>query len=257
MDPERTIPSPRPEPPPYSAHSFPVFQPPPPRPSPTARTSAPVFQSPPHLRSPSAQTPVNAVNQLHINNNKEDVFGTFAIDPLLPIPPKHKPKKGSKGKKAPDATFKTKNGAVSLNLSTQGSTAQRTKAFVEVATRKGDINIDLFQIQSQKNISLDVYSRKGNILVLIPRSFRGCIQIRSRKKGYQVLPALSGSSRALNSTAKEILVLVGEPSSNEDDTDYLQLESNHGKVIVGISNEDEYQPNTATFWQKFFGIEKS
>lgn len=55
----RTIPSPRPEPPPYSEHSFPVFQPPPPLPSPSARTT------------------VNAVNQLHINNHKEDVFGTI------------------------------------------------------------------------------------------------------------------------------------------------------------------------------------
>ena len=98
---------------------------------------------------------------------------------------------------------------------------------------------------------------QGHVLVFIPRNFCGCIQIRSRKKGYQVLPALSAFSRALTSTDKETLVLIGDPSSNQDDSDYLQMESRHGKVIVGFSGEDQYKPNEATFWQKFFGIKTS
>lgn len=51
--------------------------------------------------------------------------------------------------------------------------------------------------------------------------------------------------------------MIGDPSSNQTDNDYLQMESRHGKVIVGFSNEDVYQPNETTFWQKVFGIKKS
>lgn len=50
-------------------------------------------------------------------------------------------------------------------------------------------------------------------------------------------------------------MLLGEPSPKREDTDYLQMESLHGKVIVGFSGEDKYQPNEATFWQKLFKIE--
>lgn len=90
--------------------------------------------------------------------------GTFAIDPLLPLPAKYKPKKSSKKKKAPDASFKTKHGAISINLATKGDLAYQSKAFVEIASRKGDINVDLFSIQTRRNIHLDVYSRKGEYL---------------------------------------------------------------------------------------------
>lgn len=68
-----------------------------------------------------------------------------------------------------------------------------------------------------------------------------------------MLPALSAVARAQTTTDKETLVMIGDPSSDQTDNDYLQMESRHGKVIVGFSNEDVYQPNEATFWQKVFG----
>lgn len=95
----------------------------------------------------------------------------------------------------------------------------------------------------------------GHILVLIPRNFRGAIHIRGRKNGHQILPALSMASRVLKSTHQENLILVGEPSpsTSGDGTDFLELRSRHGKITVGYTGDDAYQPDDTSFWQKIFG----
>jgi len=79
---------------------------------------------------------------------------------------------------------------------------------VQATTHKGDININLYSLQTGKHINLDATSRKGRVLVLIPRSFGGAIQLKSRKGAYEVLPALASASRALESRDREALILV-------------------------------------------------
>ncbi|KZP25575.1 hypothetical protein FIBSPDRAFT_783140 [Athelia psychrophila] len=205
---------------------------------------------------PSRGLEVDTVNQLHIRRRRGDVTGTYAVDPLLYVPGKQNRKGGCcSSKQAADASFRSKHGAVSLNLATKGNPNEPSKAFVEVITRRGSINVDLFSLQPGKNIHLDAYSRRGHILVLIPRNFRGAIHIRGRKNGHQILPALSMASRVLKSTHQENLILVGEPSpsTSGDGTDFLELRSRHGKITVGYTGDDAYQPDDTSFWQKFFG----
>ncbi|KAF7982591.1 hypothetical protein HWV62_27607 [Athelia sp. TMB] len=215
----------------------------------------PVLIAPPLLPPPGMAIP--SVNQLHVRKRKGDVTGTYAIDPLLSTPEKQKSKCGGccSSRKTANASFRSKHGAVALNLATAGASGEHTKAFVEVVTRKGPINIDVFSLQQGKNIHLEAYSRRGDILVLIPRTFCGAIHVRGRKNSHQILPALSSASRLLKSTHKENLLLVGEPSAtaNGEGTDFLQLRSCRGKIIVGYSGEDQYQPNEVSFWQKFLG----
>ena len=139
-----------------------------------------MLTAPPLLPPPGMQIP--SVNQLHVRKRNGDVTGaylshssnpefsltnhhtgTYAIDPLLSVPGKQKSKCGGccSSRKAANASFRSKHGAVALNLATAGASEEHTKAFVEVVTRKGPINIDVFSLQQGKNIHLEAYSRRG------------------------------------------------------------------------------------------------
>jgi hypothetical protein len=186
--------------------------------------------------------------------------------------------------KTPNASFRSRSGAISINLATKGATDDDNKAYVQASTRKCDISINLYSLQTGKHINLDASSRKGeceethtlllylfhlsifaditshtgHILVLIPRNFCGAIQLKSRKGGCKVLPALSSASRILTAKDREALILVADSSSlssspgTADDlaTDFCQLESGGGKVTVGFSGEDKYVPVETGMWQK-------
>jgi hypothetical protein len=184
--------------------------------------------------------------------------------------------------KTPNASFRTRRrGTVGINLATRGTTPENNKAYARVSTRKGDINVNLYSLQAGKRINLDASSKRGecviifklicsvlvritniwltgHILIFIPRNFCGAIQLKSRKNGYQILPALACASRTLRTKNHEALILVGDPtsSSTSPDTaddlaaDFCQLESRGGKVTVGFTGEDKYVPTEIGMWQK-------
>jgi len=207
----------------------------------------------------STPEPNISVNHLHIHSRHQDIIGTYCIDPNMPMPEKFKGKsKWKASSKSPNASFRTRHRcSISINLATRGPTALNNKAYVQVGTRKGDININMYSLQKGKHINLDVHSRHGCVLVLIPRNFCGAIQLKSRKGAYKVLPTLSSVSRVMAATDRDALILVGDPSSastssgTTDDmaTDFCQLKSSRGKVVIGFSGEDKYVPEPG-LWQK-------
>jgi len=247
---EKTLPSPPPPPP--RLVSVRVDVPPPPYTANTFRDVPPSFSTP--------DSDIHSVNHLHIHNRHEDVIGTYCIDATMPVPHMFKGKsKWQASSKTPNASFRTRHRAsISINLATKGRTIENNRAYVQVTTRNGDININLYSLQQGKHINLDVSSRHGRVLVLIPRSFCGAIQLKSRKGAYKVLPALSSASRVLTAKDREVLILVGDPSSvsastgisDDSATDFCQLASRSGKVIVGFTGEDKYVPSESGMWQK-------
>ncbi|KIM90508.1 hypothetical protein PILCRDRAFT_812256 [Piloderma croceum F 1598] len=224
------------------------------------------FPSHPPPSTPDSESDIHSVNHLHIHNRRKDVIGTYCIDPTMPMPHKFKGKsKWKASSKTPNASFRTLNrGTIAINLATKGTTTVNSKAYVRASAHKGDISINIYSLQRGKHIHLDASSRKGHVLILIPRSFCGAIQLNSRKDGCKILPALSSVSRVLKTTDRDTLILVGDPSSvsaspdTADDlsTDFCQLRSRSGKVTVGFSGEDKYVPTETSVWQKvgeFFG----
>jgi hypothetical protein len=222
--------------------------------------SSSAVAAPFHRREDVPDPNILSVNQIHINNRHEDVVGTYCIDPSIPSKRKAKSWKSSKRSPAmePNASFRSRHGAILINLATRGTTADRTKAYIQVSTRKGDIDINLYSLQKEKHIALDVQSRKGNIFVHIPKDFCGAIQLRSRKKGCKVLPVLASTSRILTIKDNEVLVLVGDPSSvsnvtqgmvDDVSTDFCQLASRSGRVTIGFIGETDNVPEV-NLWKK-------
>lgn len=80
--------------------------------------------------------------------------------------------------------------------------------------------------------------------LLVPRSFRGLVQLSSRHGTLEVLPVLAASGRVVKTREKETTVLIGDgpmPQVGSDNTtDTARLHSRHGRVRLGFSGEDHF-----------------
>lgn len=203
------------------------------------------------------------VNQVFISSRYKDLSGTFHIDPDLQVSSpftctkRQKPRK-RKAPEIPNASFRTRHGAISLNLALSGSTTNITKANVVVTSRSGDITLNLLSGHPTKRINLNVRSKRGDIVLLIPKTFLGAIQLRSRKGSLTFLPAFARGVRLLKSDDNEALVLVGDTSlasANSSNLEYCGVTSRFGKITVGISGEDHFVAE-AGIWKRLGGLLK-
>ncbi|KAI0046992.1 hypothetical protein FA95DRAFT_1559549 [Auriscalpium vulgare] len=86
---------------------------------------------------------------------------------------------------------------------------------------------------------------------MIPRSYSGIVDLRSRHGNTNVLPILSAAARIVKASHHQITILVGDggqaagPSSQF--ADHVRLYSRHANVTVGFSGEDLYTPPEGKF----------
>ncbi|KAG1770746.1 hypothetical protein EDD22DRAFT_865789 [Suillus occidentalis] len=143
---------------------------------------------------------------------------------------------------APHAVFRNRFGSIFLTLATKGSSEQCHRTIVDVSTRHGDIAVNLSSIYPGKRITLNVTSRRGKIVVLLPPTFRGDVQIRGSKLGgYDILPGLSSSIRSMNGKKTKMLLLIGDnitTAERSEPTDHCCLSSRHGRIVLGLSGQD-------------------
>ncbi|KAF8074725.1 hypothetical protein FPV67DRAFT_1665471 [Lyophyllum atratum] len=222
-----------------------------PHPSPPGGLSSLPKQSSP--RAPPSPRP--SVSQVHIQERANEISGTYYIDPSFPSLGFDAGRNKARKKSPPHASFRTRQGPISLDLGTTGdATAEVPKANVLVSTRSGNISIKLMHsLPSLPRLGLEVLSRGGNIVFFIPKSFSGVIQLNTRKGNRQILPALASSMKVLKESDTEALILVGDHSATESrDVDFCQLNTRHGKLIVGLSDIDAIDVKVG-FWKKLFG----
>lgn len=113
------------------------------------------------------------------------MLGSYIINPELPGSAQshtrildRREKKRLRHNIVPNATFKTRHGALNLNIATAGSTEQPGKAYVQMLTRHGKVNVNLvssmprtrssavltpiqFALQTNKNICLEILTKHG------------------------------------------------------------------------------------------------
>jgi hypothetical protein len=80
------------------------------------------------------------------------------------------------------------------------------------------------------------------MVVLLPPTFRGDVQIRGSKwGGYDILPGLSSSIRSMNGKKTKMLLLIGDnitDAEGSESTDHCRLSSRHGRIVLGLSGQD-------------------
>ena len=95
--------------------------------------------------------------------------------------------------------------------------------------------------------------------MFLPETFCGVIQLSTRKGSLHFLPALAAAMKVVKKSEKEALVSVGDLNMVTGDTkhtDFCQLDSRHGKLIVGLGGQDQHMEPGAGFWYKLFSCGK-
>ena len=136
----------------------------------------------------------------------------------------------------------------SKHISLEATTRHGTLKFYPLAAEDNSVD----EVMPASSL-VSLIFHPGNIVVLLPRSFCGALQLRSPKGHLKFLPVLASSMRVMHATNEEALVLIGETSNAPSGSaspvaDYCKLTSRHGKVVVGVSGEDKYMPEQG-FWK--------
>ncbi|KAI0048574.1 hypothetical protein FA95DRAFT_1557802 [Auriscalpium vulgare] len=227
---------------------------------------APPAYSDATVAEPSTSDGDNPVNGLIVATGYENINGTWRLDPFAPPSTPslmtaivsatndrrgaRRPRDGafSAALASPTASFSSQYGSIKARLAVVGNPAHPARAAVKVASRHSNINVDLFEKTASKFVDLDVYTGRGDVLVMIPRSYSGVINLSSRHGHASVLPYLSTTVRVVKATSGEVAIIVGDggqPEAAGPSTqlaDHLHIHSRHGNVMVGFSGEDEYSP---------------
>lgn len=95
----------------------------------------------------------------------------------------------------------------------------------------------------------------GNILLLIPRSFSGLVELRGRRGDIELLPALAAYAQIQRATNNETVVLIGNvalPTPGFTSVgDLARLYSRSGHLRLGFSGEDTFTENGSVVGQIF------
>lgn len=91
----------------------------------------------------------------------------------------------------------------------------------------------------------------GHIVVFLPQTFQGLIQIRSRRGNVNFLPGFAQSARVVNGSDKSAMVLFGVQNIvmsdlDDDNMDLCMVSSRTGKITIGISGVDTYDDSQST-----------
>ncbi|KAI0045818.1 hypothetical protein FA95DRAFT_1560787 [Auriscalpium vulgare] len=243
----------------YSSDSGESFLPPPP-PQYSAAPSAPSAP----VAGPSTSGSDNPVNGLTVATGYENILGTWRLDPfaatstssiLTSIVSATNGRRGSRRRRdgvfsatlsSPTASFSSQFGSINARLAVVGNPANPARADVKVSSRHSNITVDLFEKAAFKFIGLDVHTGRGDVLVLIPRSYSGIVELSSRHGHSNVLPYLSAGARIVKASRNEVTILVGNGSQSAGPSsqfaDHVSMHSRHGNVTVGFSGEDQYSP---------------
>jgi hypothetical protein len=98
----------------------------------------------------------------------------------------------------------------------------------------------------------------GDIVLSLPDTFSGVIQLSTRKGSLHFLPGLAAEMKVIKRSDKEALVSIGDHalSGGTEHVDFCQLTSRSGKLIVGLSSRDRDAEVKSGFWAMLFSYGK-
>ncbi|EIW58105.1 uncharacterized protein TRAVEDRAFT_47283 [Trametes versicolor FP-101664 SS1] len=217
--------------------------------------------------APGVQPRVQAVNGINLYSKKDTITGSYSIDPAI----SNTHSLNDPDAKAAEREYAHEAGRAENGWSWDWGLKQvgfksynaclqsvKTPAFVSVSSRHADIVVNVIEVQPGRSLQLDVGTRTGNILVLLPASFTGCIVFHSGDlDNYHtmLLPNLAPLSTVVQKTDRETTVSVNGPSQVQDgsrlqakDQDCCVISTRTGRVAVGLSGVDQTDPNI--LWQE-------
>ncbi|KAI0060694.1 hypothetical protein BV25DRAFT_922324 [Artomyces pyxidatus] len=98
-----------------------------------------------------------------------------------------------------------------------------------------------------KFVEFDVYSRHGHIVVFVPRSFSGVLELHTRRGRILTMPSLSTAAQTVKNARNEVVLLVGQGSQSPmgmggvtpQFADLGKFYTRSGDISVGFTGEDD------------------
>ncbi|KAJ7224216.1 hypothetical protein GGX14DRAFT_648994 [Mycena pura] len=197
--------------------------------------------------------PDNTFSQIDLDTRFHDLKGTYRIDPKNPTT--HLKNKKTRVKRVPDAAFRTRSGKVALSLTTTGLARDVAKASVVVTSKSGNITLNLLPAdESRPRFDLEVKSNSGTVVIFIPPTYSGAIQLHTKSGSLGYLPALSARLQVVKSADTESLVLFGQQAAPLA-SDFCHVRTRSGNVLIGLRGEDKYVEEPG-LWQRIGGFLK-
>ncbi|KAJ7180701.1 hypothetical protein C8R46DRAFT_1070300 [Mycena filopes] len=216
----------------------------------------------PSPKSPATASPIvpgPSFSQIRLDTHFSDITGTYYIDPKPALKQlTNKNKKARRVKATPDAIFHSRNGKILLDLATTGLVSDVPKATVIVASKSGNITLNLLPAgEIRPRFDLEVRSKSGTVVIFIPRTFAGAIQLRTRSADLEYLPAITRQIQVVKATGRESLVLFGKQNTpaSQLPSDFCNITTHSGKIVVGLRGEDTYVEELG-LWQRLGGLLK-
>ncbi|KAJ7066558.1 hypothetical protein C8F01DRAFT_1123689 [Mycena amicta] len=186
--------------------------------------------------------------------------GTYYIAPHIVAPEVsgRRKKQKRKQKHIPDAVFRSRRGNLSLDLGTTGYASENAKASIDASTKSGNISLNLIAgSHVRPRFEVEVNTRTGSVVLFVPSTFSGAIQLHTKTGDLQFLPGITAEMRVVKSTETEYLVLLGPqplPSGGQQaPADFCRLRTRSGNIVVGIRGKDEYV-KAAGLWERITGF---
>ncbi|KAJ7765430.1 hypothetical protein DFH07DRAFT_810561 [Mycena maculata] len=217
-------------------------------------------------RRPDIKLPSGSFSRLCLQTRFADITGMYYIDaknPASNVTSRRKKRKQKKIKLIPDAIFRSRRGNLSLDLATNGYALDVPKASVVASTRSGNISLNLIPgAENKPRFDVEVNTRSGDIVLFVPSTYSGAIQLHTKTGNLDFLPGISSEMRVVKSTDTEFLVIVGNQGGQQPlgpgqaTADFCRLRSRTGNIIVGERGKDTYT-RELSLWQKLTGFLRS
>ncbi|KAJ7281527.1 hypothetical protein C8J57DRAFT_1297898 [Mycena rebaudengoi] len=205
---------------------------------------------------PDIGVPTGSFNTVCIQNRFQDITGTFYIDPKIRALEYTNRRKRRKQKPTPDAIFRSRRGKIALDLGTTGYLVEVPTASVVVSTKSGNISLNLISSASTKpRFDLEATTRSGDIVLFVPHTFSGAIQLQTRTGDINFLPGIAAAPemRVIKSTDTEHLVFFGGQGPTQGVEDFCRLTTRSGNITVGQRGKDKYV-KTPGVWERLVGV---
>ncbi|KAF7356567.1 hypothetical protein MVEN_00990400 [Mycena venus] len=194
-----------------------------------------------------------AFTQINLDTRSDDITGVYYVDPQKPASELTNKKNKKNKKKLPDAMFRTRSGKIAIDLATTGLVHTVPKASVILASKSGNITLNLLPAdnETRPRLNLEISNHSGTVVIFIPRTYGGAIQLATKSGSIQFLPAMSQHINVVKASDTETLALFGKqvPPSSQLPSDFCDVKTRSGKVIVGLRGEDTYVEELG-LWQR-------
>ncbi|KAF7308858.1 hypothetical protein MKEN_01085700 [Mycena kentingensis (nom. inval.)] len=189
-------------------------------------------------------------DRINLQTRFADVSGTYYIAPTPQVAPSQNNGPGRRRRKKkkvqgiPDAVFRSRRGNLALDLGTIGYAVETASASIDASTRSGSISLNLIGgARVRPRFDVEVNSRSGNVVLFVPNTFAGAIQLHTKSGDLEFLPGITAEMRVVKSTETECLVLVGpQPplGGGQIPTDFCRLRTRSGNIKIGMRGVDTY-----------------